>query len=184
MKDINYKITFYSYWHAGGKDGANKEVDNAVLKDKNNLPYIGGRTMKGLIKDGARFVNKYQPSLVSDDFIKTFFKEGDKKYEENETVENKFSSATLGFTIVKKKTHLLYHKKSNTAIEQDKQAKNSSLHTTEVTIPLTLMGRIENFTGDEKMLKLSIKAVKKLGEKRFKGLGRCKIEIIKNESHV
>jgi len=177
-KNIKYQIIFYSYWHAGGKDGANMEVDNAVLKDKNKLPYIGGKTIKGLIKDAAIFINKYQPDLVSDDFIKNVFSEKDRAYKQDENVANNFSSATLEEKIKEEYTHLLYHKKNSTSIGENKQAINQSLNTTEVAIPLTLIGSIDNFNDDTEMLKLSLKALKKLGEKRFKGLGRCKVEII------
>lgn len=183
MKDIRYKITFYSYWHAGGKDGANMEIDNAILKDKNGLPYIGGKTMKGLIRDAAYFINTHQSDLLEDDFIMNIFKEKDKAYGEEEELVNKFKSATLVHEIEKKYAHLLYHKKSSTKIIENKQADNQSLRTTEVTVPLELVGEIKNYTGKEEDLEICFKALKKLGEKRFKGLGRCTVEILTNTSN-
>ncbi len=178
-KKITYRLQFNSYWHAGGKGGSTKEVDNAVLKDKNGLPYIGGKTMKGLIKDAANFINTYDKDLVSDAFMTTVFYEKDKAYINEDEVKNNFSSATLSPTISEAYAHLLFHKKSSTAIVTNKQAKKHSLRTTEVTVPLVLEGSIANFTGDDMMLENSFKALKKLGEKRFKGLGRCQIEIKK-----
>lgn len=180
--DIEYKITFYSYWHAGGKDGANMEVDNTVLKDKNGMPYIGGKTMKGLIKDAARFVKNHKPTLVSDEFIKNVFGEEDNSYDKDENVKNNFGTAKLAKPIPSELAHLLFHKKSSTTIGDDKQAKHQSLRTTEVAVPLELVATIDNFTGDKPMLEYSLQALKKLGEKRFKGLGRCKVEIIKPEN--
>ena len=179
MKDITYKITFYSYWHAGGKDGANMEIDNAVLIDKNGLPYIGGKTMKGLIKDAARFIVNYQSDLLEDKFIDKIFKVEDREYSEDEIVTNKFKSAKLSYAIKEEHIKFLFHKKSSTKIIENKQADNQSLRTTEVVIPLELEGEIKNYTGKTEDIKLCFQALKKLGEKRFKGLGRCKVEITK-----
>ena len=182
MKNISYTIKFYSYWHPGGKDGANPQIDNAVLKDKNNMPYIGGKTIKGLIKDGARFVNELNSSTISGDFIKNIFGEVDTDYKADKAAnpQNKFTSAVLKEKVKKEFAPLLYHTKERTALEADKQSKKHSLRTSEVVIPLELQGKIENFTGDKIMLELAMKAVKKLGEKRFRGLGRCEITIDKN----
>ncbi len=180
MKDISYTIKFYSYWHPGGKDGANPQIDNAVLKDKNNMPYIGGKTMKGLIRDGAEFVKEHSKgNLINESFINNVFGIKDTDYQANKVAnpENKFTSAVLKEEIQKKYAPLLYHTKERTALEADKQSKKHSLRTSEVVIPLELQGKIENFTDDESKLKLVMKAVKKLGEKRFRGLGRCEITI-------
>lgn len=180
MKTITYNITFYSYWHPGGKDGANMNYDNAVLKDKEGLPYIGGKTIKGLILDGARFVNKYHNKLVSDDFISKVFGEPDSSYSQENSgiIFNKFSSVQIPDKIDNSLKSFLFDNIQNTAIINNKQPKKHSLRTTEVVIPLTLIGKIENFTEDEQMLKYALQAVKKLGEKRTRGLGRCKITII------
>lgn len=182
MENIRYKITFYSYWHVGGKEGANMEVDTTPLKDKNGFPYIGGKTLKGLIKRGASYVTNYQKELVSQKFIRTVFGEQDQSYDNgsNNVIYNKFSSARLSPKIEKKYTGLLYHKKQYTALDHNKQAIAHSLRVIEATIPLELEASIENFTGNKEMLKISLKAVKKLGVKRFRGFGRCVFEIIEN----
>ncbi len=179
--NVNYKITFFSFWHPGGKDGASMEIDNAVLKNKDGLPYIGGKTMKGLIRDAADFINKNHSSLVTKSFITKVFAEPDKKYsmDENNVQYNKFKSAQICQKIDKKYLSSLFHKKASIEIIENKQAKNQSLRTTELVIPVTLFGTIENY--DKKYLdelKLSLSAVKKLGVKRTRGMGRCKIEIV------
>ena len=142
------------------------------------MPYIGGKTIKGLIRDGAEFVKEHS-TLIDDDFINNVFGKEDSDYQANKAAnpENKFTSAVLKEKINKEYAPLLYHTKERTALEADKQSKKHSLRTTEVVIPLELQGKIENFTDDESKLKLVMKAVKKLGEKRFRGLGRCEITI-------
>lgn len=182
MKDIKYKISFFSYWHTGGGNGISMEMDNAVIKDKNNLPYIGGKALKGLIKNSAQFIQKYQPKLVNEKFISEVFGEEDKSYENNKLIQNKFTSAHLREQVNYEFARSLFHKKHNTAIVKNKQAKPSSLRTMEATIPVELVACIENFTGDIEKLKLCFKALTKIGMKRFRGYGRCKVEIIENNA--
>lgn len=168
---INYKIKLYSYWHTGGKES------DKVLKDKDGLPYIPGRTIKGLIKDAANYVKMYQPTLVNQDFIDTVFGVEDMEYGKDDNGNNHFKSMVLNEDINKDNIHLLYHQKHSTALESGKQAKKHALRTTEVTIPCVLEGSIENFDGNIEMLKYSFQALKKLGENRFRGLGRCILEL-------
>ncbi|MEM1124287.1 MAG: RAMP superfamily CRISPR-associated protein, partial [Bacteroidota bacterium] len=48
---LKYKIKFISDWHVGSGLDAGVEVDALVLKDEKNLPYLPGKTIKGLLKD-------------------------------------------------------------------------------------------------------------------------------------
>ena len=50
-KKIEYTITFLSDWHAGSGLSSGAEADAVVIKDSNNLPYLPGKTIKGLVKD-------------------------------------------------------------------------------------------------------------------------------------
>lgn len=179
METIKYKIKLYGYWHVGGKDGANPQLDNAVLKDKNNNPYIGGKTLKGLIKDAAVFISQYRPDLVSAEFIERVFGVADGKPLKSDAIPNKFNNATLEQTIPDNLTHLLYHHKTSTALEQNKKAKEHSLRATEVCVPLELTATIENVnTSDVKAMNYCIKGVKMLGENRFRGIGRCEFVLL------
>ena len=182
LTNLKYKITFFSYWHIGGKDGATMKVDNAVLKDKNGLPYIGGKTLKGLIRDGACFIISNQPTLIeTKDFINVVFGKPDRTYsiENNKKHLNKFTSARIHQNLTKKLKGLLFHDKTSIEITDNKQAKNHSLRTMEQVMPVELYGTIENV--EKSMIEeigLCLSAVKKLGLKRNRGLGRCKIELL------
>ena len=70
---INYKITFLSDWHAGSGLGSGADADAVVIKDANNLPYLPGKTIKGLIKDSLLDIKEVQPEMMPKDFIKTHF---------------------------------------------------------------------------------------------------------------
>lgn len=48
MKDLNIKIEFFSPWHCGSGLSAGADADSLVIKDTNGLPYIPGKTIKGL----------------------------------------------------------------------------------------------------------------------------------------
>ena len=53
MKTIKYTIRFFSQWHCGSGTSAGADVDELVVKDKNGMPYIPGKTLKGLIREAV-----------------------------------------------------------------------------------------------------------------------------------
>ena len=50
---IDYSIEFFSYWHCGSGLAAGADVDELAIKDGDGLPYVPGRTVKGLLRDAA-----------------------------------------------------------------------------------------------------------------------------------
>ena len=44
MNDIKYKITFLTDWHCGSGLAAGADVDALVVKDKERLPYVPGKS--------------------------------------------------------------------------------------------------------------------------------------------
>lgn len=53
MKDLTIKIEFFSPWHCGSGLSAGADVDSLVIKDINGLPFIPGKTIKGLIREAV-----------------------------------------------------------------------------------------------------------------------------------
>ena len=51
MRDLKYEVEFYSIWHCGSGLAGGASKDATVLKDINNLPYIPGKTIKGLVRE-------------------------------------------------------------------------------------------------------------------------------------
>ena len=72
---IKYKITFLSDWHAGSGLSSGADADEVVIKDDNNLPYLPGKTIKGLLKDVFNDFAEAQPELLQKDFIRNNFGE-------------------------------------------------------------------------------------------------------------
>ena len=46
-----YKVTFLDYWHLSSGLSAGAKLDSTVVRDKDGLPYISGKTIKGLLKE-------------------------------------------------------------------------------------------------------------------------------------
>src|SRR5690606_11796278 len=53
MEILNYKIKFLDDWMCSSGLGAGAETDSEVIKDKDGLPYIPGKTLKGILKDAC-----------------------------------------------------------------------------------------------------------------------------------
>ncbi len=180
---INYTITFFSDWHAGSGLSSGAEADAIVIKDTNNLPYLPGKTFKGLLKDALMDIHEVQPEIADlSEIEKLFGKENIDKSTESGTLF--FSNAEISDTekdeISFEMSRHLYRINASTTIDENGVAKNSSLRTMEVTIPITLEGYI---SCDEKLSEKQLELVKRalqwtrsLGSNRNRGLGRCTIQ--------
>lgn len=196
METIKYKITFFSEWHAGSGLTSGSDLDALVIKDKNGLPYIPGRTLKGLLKEAAKELNALK--YVNVNFIETIFgvatdTQKDKKVEifDSEDIEATkegdcfFSNAKLPDDLYKasvknKLAPFYYRSVASTAINGEKGvAKKHSLRRMQTTIPCTLEAEITNVEkGYIDQIELCFKWIKRLGQNRNRGLGRCRFEII------
>ena len=55
MKKTTVWVDFsiLSYWHAGSGQGRSAVSDALVQNDRNGLPFLPGRTVKGLLREGC-----------------------------------------------------------------------------------------------------------------------------------
>jgi len=126
---INYSITFLSEWHAGSGLSSGAEADAVVIKDKNNLPYLPGKTIKGLLKDVFEDFKEVQENLISNDFIYNYF--GDFDADKNKSNKGSlfFSNAILAqaeqVEISREMSDFLYKNISSTRITDKGVAENS-----------------------------------------------------------
>lgn len=195
--NINYKITLHSYWHCGSGLAAGAQADSLVIKDKNGLPYIPGKTIKGLIRDAVDELLSFDGITEPDEAYQKVFgyfgddkKDNDKK-DENEKEKEKvaikseafFSNATLNETESKAITEhnlqqFMFKNIASTSIEENGIAKDHSLRTTQVTVPCTLEGEIIDVPdGMKETIENAMKFIKQLGSGRTRGLGRCTFEL-------
>ena len=178
MSTVKYEIEFFSNWHCGSGLAAGADVDALVIRDKKGLPYVPGRTLKGLLRDAA--------SDLMDDteaINQIFGVSGDKK--EHKTGCSFFGNATLPsaeyqYILEQGLASHLFQSFSSTKIDENGIAKDHSLRKIETVIPCKLEGEILNVPdGSEPILEEAMHYIKRMGTGRNRGYGRCNISIIK-----
>jgi CRISPR/Cas system CSM-associated protein Csm3 (group 7 of RAMP superfamily) len=182
MKTINFSIKFFGYWHIGSGLSGGTKADNLVLKDQNNIPYIPGKTIKGLFRHAAEELSVLSNHLFERDLILNAF--GDSGYDLELSSPLFFSDVMLNqsdsTSIIKESlSESLYEVLSSTKIAENGTAEDKSLRQMEVTVPLILYGSIQDFSGKYESLLVRIAPmIKNLGLNRNRGLGRCEIKFL------
>jgi len=181
---LKYKIQFFDYWHLSSGLSAGAQLDSTVVKDKDNLPYVPAKTIKGLVRELAEYLPE------NNDLIKQCF--GDQGDNSGECY---FKNAILDETTKKeivsnKLQNNLYDVIASTKIgEKNKKnetegiAVDNSLREIEVTIPLTLEAEILDIPSKDYANRLisAMKLIKRMGLNRNRGLGRCEFNEFKVE---
>ena len=191
MATINYKIEFTSFWHTGSGLSSGTESDLVVLKDKNGLPIIPGKTLKGLLREAAEIINHFDNKLVSREFIDVVF--GETPDESKSGVPKEalsfFTDATLSEKIRKHLSEnedlksLLFKNITSTRIDDKGQTVDQSLRQMEATIPLELYAQIIEFPSEyQGQIESCFAWVKKMGLNRSRGFGRCMLQTIKSDN--
>ena len=184
---INYELKFFDYWHVSSGLSGGAALDSYVVKDSAGLPYVPGKTIKGLVREAAELF------WDQGDIDKCFGSRGSKNKQNNGNEQNEnddttqaqcyFSSATIDEKIAveitsNKLERNLFEIISATKIDENGIAVDKSLRDIEVILPITLIGKIENI--DDKFasnLKRALKSVKRMGLNRNRGLGRCEFKV-------
>ena len=193
MTEIIYKIEFLSDWHCGSGLSAGADVDALCIKDEHGLPFVPGKTIKGLLREAAEIMFDDEKDKM---FIKECFGEATKRENSNieDTKQGKcyFSNAELSQELKKnidndEKQSVLYRKISSTSIDKNGIAEEHSLRKMEVAVPLTVYGKISDIPKKEDFKEKLIKCMKytkRLGTNRNRGLGRCVFELFKEAQDV
>lgn len=178
MSTIKYEIEFFSNWHCGSGLAAGADVDALVIKDSNNMPYVPGRTLKGLLRDAASVL------FENDDAINNVFGvSGDKAG--HKTGCSFFGNATLPsaeyqYIVEQGLAPHLYQTFASTSIDENGIAKDNTLRKIETVVPCKLEGEMLNVPdGAEHLLEDAMRYIKRMGTGRNRGYGRCKISIRK-----
>lgn len=180
--DINYEIHFHSYWHCSSGLSAGADIDTLVLKNADNLPYVPGRTMKGLVRDAINDICVFKADkAISEAVINAF---GTENSAEKAGIRRQmyFTDAVLKETegnaiISRNLSRYLYRTIASTEIKEG-VAKKQTLRRIQVTVPCVLEGRIINVPEDIcQDIRDALKYIKRLGLHRNRGLGRCTITV-------
>ena len=191
---MKYKINFLSDWHCGSGLSAGMDTDYLVIKDQDGFPYIPGKTIKGLVREAVEemaklsgnnednAINKAFGFFDKDDEIKAkkgacFFTNAELPLKLRETIKQENVQAFFFRTI------------SSTKIDASGVANEHSLRKMQVTIPCELEGEIlfvleelegENILVLEDKIINGLSFIKRLGQNRNRGLGRCIITVEPN----
>lgn len=197
MQKLIYSIDFTSYWHTGSGLSSGVGAKALVIKDDHDLPFIPGRTLKGMIRDAAENLHELDPTRIPASFIATVFGRSDDDrgngpgksaaaYQDNGCFFGNASlSQFLHQNIASREKAFLYANIASTAIDDEGQALDHTLRQMEVTIPLTLYAYIDHFPDDKlalERLESCLKWIKRIGYNRNRGLGRCQFSLINQGS--
>jgi CRISPR/Cas system CSM-associated protein Csm3 (group 7 of RAMP superfamily) len=197
MKNI---LTFdmQSFWHIGTGVEGGAYADALTLKNNSGLPYLPGKSIKGLLREAFRTANE---NAWFDTEIKTlenvlFGSEERSGVEAQGLLQFTNAQLSVGETahFVENSAYKknLYKVISSTAIEKKTGvAKEASLRNIEVCIPMTLHAYIEVNTSHPTYQKYSSEFTEKLfswienalslvtevGAKRHRGLGQTNVTL-------
>ncbi len=189
--EIHYQIQFHTDWHCGSGLAAGADLDALVVKDKDGLPFIPGKTIKGLVREAVEDMRSIQGKDSDDDFANGFgYFEKDKERDKGKVDAKKdpmfFTNAELpeeerNAIVANNAARFLFRSVSNTAIDKNGIAKKHSLRKMQVVVPCTLEGKILHIPdGLKSDIKDALKYIKRLGQNRNRGMGRCTF-IVKEE---
>lgn len=183
MKSVTITIDIISYWHVGTGHGQGAVYDAVTRKDEDGLPYLPGRTVKGLLREGVAMAEDFGGVAPGTACILFGMPAPEDSPEGSTPGILSFSNASLPQDVVgwaranAGAAGTLYGPLAATALDQDGQARDKSLRTIEVCVPARLVATV---TGPDdmgwlKLLRKGFPLVRGLGGHRNRGLGRCRI---------
>lgn len=189
----NYVMTFdiKSDWHIGsGKEGG-AYADALCLKDNAGLPYIPGKSCKGLLRDAFQLAKI--SGWIEQEMVDIFFgvedREGATQQGMLQMSSARLSDEEAHFIVSNTATKHLYRVLQSTAIDhQTGTAQNASLRSMEVAVPMQLTATMRlntshpNFNTDLEQQFYSwlsdvVCLISEFGGKRHRGLGQVTVTV-------
>jgi len=187
MMTIHYQIQLLTDWHCGTGLDTGIDVDAMVLRDENNLPYIPGKTIKGLLRDALTDIVEVQPSKATLKDLYDLFGYTPQRPGDPPPIESPvfFANAQLPKSVQLEisKSQLqpyLYRRFAQTAIDPHTgTVKPHTLRAIEFVMPLTLTGQIQNLTQHQtELLQMAMKWCRHIGLQRNRGFGLCRWSVV------
>lgn len=183
MIDARIEVTFDAEWLVAGGESSLGTADLAPMKDAEGLPFIPGRSLRGVLREAVCIVDDcVGGSWATELFGERLVAGGPHHYREGTVrVGNALLVRELAAACSNPDTRRdLYAAVRRTALTADRVAKRHTLRELEVCIPgLMLVADVE--TPDEQSLKVLAFAcglVRSLGHGRSRGLGRCRLSVV------
>ncbi|MCP5517578.1 MAG: hypothetical protein H7A45_10020 [Verrucomicrobiales bacterium] len=201
MRTVTLTIELLSWWHAGSGLGRGGDADALVIRDRQGLPYLPGRTVKGLLRDALRLLEDHQEAheaalkgatdlWFGEEDKTTPRRDGEHDYHERpgrKPGELRFSNAALTDELHQWLAaegndafrQALFDRVTSTALNDAGVVKDKTLRTVEVCPPLQLTATVSGPDDGAwpELLKRCAPLVRALGSHRHRGLGRCRIEV-------
>lgn len=205
---MQLKIDIQSRWHVGSGYGDGPGADALVVRTEEKLPYLPGKTLKGLLRDACRLAedlghipehttnnlfglgdvdpNKYQPSEYGPGMERFLTKQGGLQ------VGNGIMGATHAIQQQWKRwsvsnqgvCEVLFHTIHATALEENGVIKEGSLRAFEFVVPMALYANVNILASEHvnhvEHFKVFLPLIRELGIRRNRGFGRCKISVVEN----
>lgn len=176
---MRYKIEFFSYWHCGSGQTAGADVDELVIRDVSGLPFVPGRTLKGLLREAVANILLLRGGEKGsvEELFGSESRQG-RLYFTNASLSDALRQSLRSTPDIE--PEMLYRSFSSTAIDERGVAKEHTLRRIETAIPCTLYGEITGIgsADEEALLEEALKYVKRLGLGRSRGYGRCELSRI------
>lgn len=191
MNSLTVRFEFLSPWHMGSGFGEGAHFDAVPVKSPAGLPYIPGRSVKGLLREAVQLAEDF--SHVAEGTTEKLFGSRDKEKSRYESVSGTlcFSNASLGEAMEKWAGEnplvaaQLFMALAATKIDADGLAQDQSLRKIEVALPVTLTATVEAATTSRDWvaaLNVALPLLRQAGSHRHRGLGRVAVSIEEVES--
>ena len=193
-KSMLLEIKLLSYWHAGSGFGRSADADALVLKDRDDLPYLPGRTVKGLLREAMQRCEESGavPAGLTERLFGTPTERGKSTGStpgvlafDNAVLPTK-EREWLASQNAKEARDALYDTFASTSIGTDGIALDRTLRTIELCVPVVLNAPVSGVPEDaEEPLRKACALLRALGSHRTRGLGRCECTLRKrSENHA
>jgi len=195
-RTLKITIKFLDYWHCGSGESGGNAADALVVRyergDKKGLPYVPGKTIKGLVREMVEVLAEDEKVAkigckelhlwfgnTSEEKDSSGKKNPCFKQNEVDNTPTHMSNADITVDIEEKNIPFLFKTFKNTQLENN-IAKERSFREIETVVPLTVMAEFSGVDANEKELELlqnAIRSIKRIGLNRNRGMGRCEVEV-------
>lgn len=188
-KILQYKIEFFSSWHCGSGLSAGADVDALVVRDRDGLPYVPGKTVKGLVREAVEDFLAFRKEDTQ--IVAGLFGNAEDRNNLPQDEADKMKQGVLFFSnaellpeqrqiiLDEQLKPFLFDSVAATRIAEDGIAMPHSLRRIQVVLPCTLYGQILDVPEENKgLLQQAVKLIKRMGLARNRGLGRCSFTIM------
>lgn len=202
MNAMRLEVDFRHYWHAGTGRGSGHHLDALVVRDAHGLPFLPGKTLRGLLRDAMHRLEKWGSAGIQPDTTERLFgsaawekaSDGLRARDRTEPGVLYVSDARLpeevrswlGRAENRRFVQGLFRQHFSTAMTPAGVARERSLRGIEVCVPLTLVAELRVLGKDapggwREAVTAAAKLVRAAGAHRSRGFGRCTIREVERD---